>query len=214
MCVCSCGSPLLRDLRALSGSRPVSRCSFCLSLHFFFFCCAVQPVGSQFPKEESSRGPWQCELAVLTAGWPWELPLALRILVSPGLFSPLLWLSFSSAFARPVSPPPSPVAPAHVRRLGRCLCGHCWLPRALLVQLSSCTSLLEGGPRAPACLGSPRECVLSLGAWPASSRPTLPLSQPRWPLACLKRCSCARPRPLHLQLRLLGHLPGWLFTCL
>lgn len=175
----------------------------------------MQPVGSQFPNEELSRGPWQCELAVLTAGWPWELPLALRILVSSGLFSPLLWLSFSLAFARSVLPPLSPVALAHAHRLTQCLCGHCGLPRAfLLVQLSSCTSLLEGGPRAPACLGSPRECVLSSGCV-ASLLPAHPPSVSAALASGLSEALQPRAaRPLHLQHLLLGHLPGWLFTCL
>lgn len=93
MCVWSCESPLFRDLRALWASRPISYCSFCLSLHFFFFCCAVQLVGSQFPSQELNLGPGQCELAGLDGGG--GSLVALLILISPGLFSPLLWLSFS-----------------------------------------------------------------------------------------------------------------------
>ena len=172
MCAWSWESPLFRGLGALWGSRPTSRCPF-------FFCCAVQLVGSPFPSRELNLGPGQSEIAVLTTGWRGEFPhctsyFALSWSLPPSVVAELFLGPLLGQFCPcfPLWPPHT-----HIDSL-QCLCGHRWLSYAfLLVQLSSCTSLLESDPRLPACLGSPQEGVLS--AWCFTGlRPVRPPSVP------------------------------------
>ena len=74
---CACG-PVRAHFSGISGPFGVQDQSLTAlsAFHctFFFFGCAVQLVGSQFPNRELNLGPPRCKLAVLTAGWQWEFP--------------------------------------------------------------------------------------------------------------------------------------------